>query len=433
MDGSVFTKKYPVVLRFAGLHPRNLKRFEMHAKRVGGDLGHCDPSKMARQKKAEPLIGDDDWVIKTLSKVQEIRLSNFADELDALQKRNRQKDIQRRMIEGPHDPWRATAHGPMRELILTVNKDWFEGDQATFFNEGDQSNQRIQDFQRLSLAWLKHEFGDDVVYARADHDEAAFHIHAVILPQVKVEMTRTDKKTGEKKVIARRRMLQPSKFEIIKDYEKAQDSVGEWFAPLNLVRGERRKEEFRHAMKNKTVPPPKRQHVHTALWRKQEEIRLARLAAELEQKRAVVDAKENDADAIIAYADQVASGEIEVETAPETSAAPTPSNAAPALAPPRGLERARKAFQAAFARLRKREQHTAESAADARVADAFIEIKAADEAIVKIALMVPAGLRERIALARKTLISKIMLLDRYSAGQQTPKTPPEQSKSEQEK
>jgi hypothetical protein len=352
-----------------------------------------------------------------------MRLSNFADELDALQKRNRQKDIQRRMIEGPHDPWRATAHGPMRELILTVNKDWFDADSATFFNEGNENNQRIQDFQRLSLAWLKHEFGEDVVYARADHDEAAFHIHAVILPRLDVEMTRTDKKTGEKKVIATRKMLQPSKFEIIQDYEKAQDSVGDWFAPLNLVRGERRKEEFRQAMKNKTVPPPKRQHVHTALWRKQEEIRLARMAAELEQKRAVVAAKEDDADAIITYADQVASGEIEVEVAPEIVASSAPSRTAATPVPPRGFERARKAFQAALGRLRKREQLEAETAADARISGALSEIKNADQAIVNIAALLPEGLRERVALARKSLTAKIMLLDRFWPEQKTPRTP----------
>jgi len=41
------------------------------------------------------------------------------------------------------------------------------------FDEGDEHNQRIQDFERRGLEWLRHEFGDDVVYARADHDEAA--------------------------------------------------------------------------------------------------------------------------------------------------------------------------------------------------------------------------------------------------------------------
>ena len=433
MDGSAFNRTYAVVLRFAGLHPSNLKRLEMHAKRAGGDRGHCDQVKMERQAVTQPLIGGDDWVVQTLSKVEEMRMCNFADELDALRKRKRQKDIDQRLIEGPHDPWRPTRHGPMRELILTVNKDWFNADPAAVFDEGDEHNQRIQDFERLGLEWLRHEFGDDVVYARADHDEAAYHIHAVILPRVEIEMTRTDKKNGEKKVIAKRRMLQPSKFEIIKDYEKAQDSVGEWFAPLGLVRGERRKAEFRRAMKAGEAPPPKRQHVHTARWRRLEEIRLAREAAQLQKQKAKAAAKEQQADEIIQYADQVARGEIEIEdepTEPHDLKRPTGQ---PATVPSMGFARASKAFQAALARLRKREQRKAEAAAEARVSDALKDIKAADQAILTIAAMLPAGLREKIALARKSLTAKIMALDRRKPGQTTtdtssikPRTEPEQ-------
>ena len=423
MDGSAFNRTYAVVLRFAGLHPSNLKRLEMHARRAGGDLGQCDPVKMEMQKTTPPLIGGDNWVAETISKVEEMREANFADELDALIKRNRQKDLDRRIVEGPHDPWRPTRHGPMRELILTVNKDWFNADPAAVFDEGDEHNLRIQDFERLGLEWLRHEFGDDVVYARADHDEAAYHIHAVILPRVEIEMTRTDKKTGEKRVIATRRMLQPSKFEIIKDYEKAQDSVGEWFAPLGLVRGERRKDEFRRAMKAGEAPPPKRQHVHTALWRRQEEIRLAREATLLKKQQAKVAAREQEADEIIHYADQVARGEIEVEDGPtEPDDLKRPAGQ-PAPVPSPGFARARRAFQTAMTRLRKREQKKAEAAAEAKVFDAMQDIKAADQVILNIAAMLPAGLREKIAIARKSLTAKIMGLDRRKPGQKTGGTP----------
>ena len=432
MDGSAFNRTYAVVLRFAGLHPSNLKRLEMHALRAGGDLGQCDPVKMEKQKTNPPLIGGDNWVAETVSKVEEMRMCNFADELEALRDRKRQKDIDRRFIEGPNDPWRPSKHGPMRELILTVNKDWFNTDPAAVFDEGDEHNQRIQDFERLGLDWLRHEFGEDVVYARADHDEAAYHIHAVILPRVEIEMTRTDKKTGEKRVIATRRMLQPSKFEIIKDYEKAQDSVGEWFAPLGLVRGERRKAEFRRAMKAGEAPPPKRQHVHTALWRRQEEIRLAREATLLQKQQAKVAAKEQEADEIIHYADQVARGEIEIEddpSGPDELKRPTEQ---PAPVPSLGFARARKAFQMALTRLRRREQQKAEIAAEAKVFDAMQDIKAADQVILNIAAMLPAGLRERIAIARKSLTAKIMGLDRRKPGQKTGETPSGKSGTERE-
>lgn len=432
MDGSTFNRIYAVVLRFAGLHPSNLSRLEMHARRAGGDLEHCDPIKMEKQKTARPLIGADNWVADTLETIQGMRGDNFTDELAGLIQRKRHADIRRRLSEGQHDPWRPSKHGPMRELILTVNKDWFNADPAAVFDEGDENNQRIQDFERLGLDWLRHEFGDDVVYARADHDEAAYHIHAVILPRVEIEMTRTDKKTGEKRVIATRRMLQPSKFEIIKDYEKAQDSVGEWFAPLGLVRGERRKDEFRRAMKAGEAPPPKRHHVHTALWRRQEEIRLAREATLLQKQQAKVAVKEQEADEIIHYADQVARGEIEIEDEPAESDDLKRPTGQPAPVPSMGFVRARKAFQAALTRLRKREQKKAEAAAEAKVFDAIQDIKAADQVILNIAAMLPAGLREKIAIARKSLTAKIMGLDRRKSGQKTSEIPSGKPRTERE-
>ena len=38
----VNTPKPPIVLRFQGLHPDNLGRFDMHDHRNGGDLSHVD-------------------------------------------------------------------------------------------------------------------------------------------------------------------------------------------------------------------------------------------------------------------------------------------------------------------------------------------------------------------------------------------------------
>jgi len=76
-------------------------------------------------------------------------------------------------------------------------------------------------------------------------------------------------------------MLQPSKHPLIKDYEKAQDSVGMWFSELGLKRGERRKQALRAAMqkhreeqeaqdKDAEVPvelPQHVEHVSPREWR----------------------------------------------------------------------------------------------------------------------------------------------------------------------
>jgi hypothetical protein len=100
MDGSHFDTRFAVVLRFEGIYPADLAKLEMHGRCRGGDLGHCDPVKITQQKKAKPLIGGEDWVAQTLDKIEEARVCNFADELDGLKKRNRAKDIEKRLVEG---------------------------------------------------------------------------------------------------------------------------------------------------------------------------------------------------------------------------------------------------------------------------------------------------------------------------------------------
>lgn len=216
----------------------------------------------------------------------------------------------------------------MREVILTANKKWFDADPAAVFGEGVEQNQRISDFERLSIAWLKDAFGDDVIHARADLDEEAYHIHAVILPRVQVEMTRTDKKTGEKKVIATRQMLQPSKFDVIKEYEHAQDSVGEWFSGIGLDRGERRKEAYREAVAKGETPPAKRIHSKTRDWRRKKDLDLAKRERDLETRSAAVEEKAAEAETIIEITEAVAQGAVD----------PVAQNAEGALAPVKGRE-----------------------------------------------------------------------------------------------
>lgn len=417
MDGSVSHTRFPVVLRFEGIHPSDLARIEMHGLRRGGDLGHCDPVKMEVQKRAKPLIGGEDWVSKALTKIEEARVGNFADEMEGLARRKRAKDVERRLIEGPNDPWRATRHGPMRELILTANKHFFNDELAELFNESSGQNESIQQFQERALGWLKNEFGDDVIYARADQDEAAFHIHAVILPMVEVKMTRRHKlpdgTRSEPYVIATRTMLQPSKFAVIEDYEKAQDSVGEWFKEIGLTRGERRKAAFREAIKNGVEPPKKRRHVQTATWRQQEEVRLAAEKARLDREERALEKTKEEAEAIIDFADQIASGQV---MADDTMFADVDATQPPKLKSKKpsalGFERARAAFHAAFARMKERAEIKAATAAEAKLAQELLEVRAADEVIVGIAAMLPVGLRTKIADARKSLTAKIMRLDR---------------------
>lgn len=395
-------KKYPVVLRFEGMSPRDLAGYEAHRLRKGGDLGHIDRNLSDLN---ERLIGEDNWAALAQQEIRAMTQEMYAAELAYHERRKDRKAIEKRIAEGPRDPWRASRHGPLRELILTANKDWFEqtGSSDELFN-----TDREQDFMALAKGWLKDNFGDDVIHARADRDEQAFHIHAVILPRTTV------RKYGEEC-----RMLQPSIHPLIKDYEAAQDSVGQHFAALGLTRGERRKQAIREALENGKAPPEKRRHVRPAKWRATEEQRLAEKDAEIEQKRRKVEDRQREADDVIAFADAVADGRL-TETGQKTAEAASSQMPEAGYPPARktstGFTRARKAFARAFARLRHRERKVAHAKAEARVASDLAEIKRADEVIVAIAGQLPAGLRKSIAEVRRTLTARIIGLDRSGPG-----------------
>lgn len=414
MDGSQIKTDYPVVLRFEGLYPHQIAGYEAHRLRKGGDLSHVDKS---RSDLNQRLIGPEDWAAQALEEIREMATDNFAAELESLEKRNRKKDIERRMVEGPKQPWRSTRHGPMREVILTVNKDWFDSDLSEFWGEGE--NQREKEFGDQAKAWLIENFGDDVIHARADRDEAAYHIHAVIMPRATVEIAKPGAKV--KTASATRRMLQPSVHPLIKDYEAAQDSVGEWFASLGLVRGERRAASIRAARAKGQKPPKRRYHAKTSQWRAEQELRLKAkadaLEAEetaLEQRDAEVSRREEEAETVLAVAEGVASGAF---TADNTGEAPTlisvsnEAKSAP-LKPtldelrrrsPSGFARAAGALGRAWTRLFGEAREKAEKEAAAGVADAVQQIAEADEIIAEAASHLEPEKRSIVASIRRTI------------------------------
>jgi len=283
-------------------------------------------------------------------------METFAAELSALDLRNRRKDLKRRRIEGPRDPWRASRNGPLREVLLTANKEWFE---ETLSNDELFNTAREEQFEERAVAWLKDNFGDDVIHARADTDEQAYHIHAVIMPRATVH------KYGVECCV-----LQPSIHPLIKSYEAAQDSVGEWFSDIGLVRGEARKQAIRDALSNGKAPPEKRRHVRPAEWRAKEELRLAKEATDLEVRRREVAEREDIAEAVSA-------GDIDEDGKPIKPSTTTGSPITPALRTGFGFVKARKVFRAAAKRLALRSAVKATQAAETRIADEISEIKKA--------------------------------------------------------
>jgi hypothetical protein len=385
--------KHPIVLRFAGMHPSDISGYEAHRYRNYGDLGHIDPSK----PKPRLLIGTTNWAEEAMAEIKLIKIETFAAELSALDLRNRRKDLKKRRIEGPRDPWRASRHGPLREILLTANKDWFE---ETLSNDELFNTAREEQFEEHAVAWLKENFGDDVIHARADTDEQAYHIHAVIMPRATVH-----------KYGVECHMLQPSIHPLIKNYEAAQDSVGEWFSEIGLVRGEARKQAIRDALNNGKAPPEKRRHVRPAEWRAKEELRLAKEAADLEVHRREVAEREDIAEGVISFADAVTDGDIDEDGKPIKPSTTTGSLIMPHRRTGIGFVKARKAFRAVAKRLALRATIKAKQVAEARIAAEISEIKKADDTILKIARLLPEDVRRKIAEVRRQLTASIMVLD----------------------
>jgi len=426
--------EFPVVCRFRGMSPSDLGGYEKHRTRKGGDLGHVD---RARSHLNRPLIGEESWAQRTLAMIDEMKAENFADEIETLTRRRRKSQLKQRMVEGPRDPWRSTRHGPLREVILTANREWF--DEVVVDDDGSiDFRRRERAFEAAATAWLIENFGEDVVHARADLDETTYHIHAIIVPKVQVDLNGT-----------KRWMLQPSKHPLIKDYEAAQDSVGRHFATLGLVRGERRAAAVRKARQAGDEPPPYRQHVRTVDWRKAEDTRIVETLTELEQRENELAADEaalaarrdavarredaigeretdvrtrehaatsiqQEADAVLAIGQGLASGAFDIEDADAPRLTET-EDANPTLlsklkariAPsPLGKAGALKIFAKALKRLRSQ----ALDEAKAQVAKDTAEILRADETLVEIAARLPVAERLQLAKVRRSLTARIMSL-----------------------
>lgn len=290
---------HPVVLRFAELYPQQLYRYRMHGERKQQEdrLDHVDLSRTALN---EQILGSPNWHKELMQAVRLASLQNINQQVEALRAAKRHKEADRRLIEGPSDPWRKSKSGPLREFVITANREWFvpSEDESRFAGTDEKKTaarqklieDREAQFRAMAIEWLKSRFGGQVLHARADRDETTFHIHGVIAPWTE----RRSKRSG------RQLLIQPSSHPLLKDYEKAQDDIGEFFTALGLTRGERQAAARRKAKEEKktdpsVIIPGRKKHVPAHVWRANEEVRLARERAkneaetkklEAEQKRA---------------------------------------------------------------------------------------------------------------------------------------------------
>ena len=139
------------------------------------------------------------------------------------------------------------------------------------------------------------------------------------------------------------------------------------------------------------------------------EATLAEGEAGLIDRTKVVDEKEAEADAVLQVARDVAEGRFDVPVEDEGGSDELPRTE------PSSLERphlAHRLFGRALKALRKR----AKDEAQAEFSEAFDQIRAADEAIVTVAQMLPDSALVKVATARKSLTARIMALTRTATG-----------------
>ncbi|WP_278924548.1 plasmid recombination protein [Pseudophaeobacter profundi] len=265
----VSLKKYPVVLRFKGLWPRDLRRFIFHDTRRGGDLAHVD---LGLTESNSVLCGEDDWDQVIRDEVAQMKQHNFEEHIAALEAKSRKSEARRVEEAGPADPWRASKEGPLREGVLTVNKDWFGGS-----GQAQWKPERIEAFRQTAMAFLLQSFPDGQLrYASLHMDEEALHIHFVVA----VWAEKPSANRGHQI------LLQPSENPLLRNYELAQDLAGAAFAKIGITRGERRAEARRQARAEGKPLPAKKEHVAPSQWRAEE-----RRRAQKEKKR-ILDAAE---------------------------------------------------------------------------------------------------------------------------------------------
>lgn len=425
--------QHPIVLRFEGLRPEQLSRFELHRLR---NQQNCSEFDRSRTRLNKLLIGSETWAKEALTEIDGMRMENFANELTKLKKRKRIGEIEKRIIEGPKDPWRPSKHGPMREVIITAHADWFEaaGDQATW--RGMMAKRRREkDFEDLAIGWLTYNFGEDVVHARADRDEKAYHIHAVILPRAEDQHGRP--------------MLIPSKHEAIRSYELAQDIAGVWFAQAGLVRGEARAFAARQARAAGIDGPDPVQHKPTWKWRQEvaaslwaehvgQNARSSALDARektLDEAKETIDAeaaavgarsvavgaretaaqrKADEADAVLAAAEGLAEGHFELKDDGNrsaivmTDAAKASGSAKPLIQrvakSTKGSQRAVGLFGRAWSSLRAR----AKADAEERLCDEFAEIEMTRDALMGVVRGLPPNIRQSLGTTWKSVAKQVV-------------------------
>ncbi|PWK55111.1 hypothetical protein C7455_1207 [Roseicyclus mahoneyensis] len=238
----------------------------MHDQRAGGDLSHIRHDLSPQNYR---VIGDEDWIDVLIAEIATAKRNNHLNEIAAREAKGRWKEAEALRRRGPVDPWKFTQEGPLREGILTVNKQWFGG-----AGPEEWDPDRVSRFVDRGVEFLQTHFPAGQLREVTVHvDEEAVHLHfAVAVWNEKVSQNR-----------GRQRLLQPSANPLLADYEHAQDLAGEAFLDMGIHRGERRAAAARAAKAAGLEGPSPRDHVPPSKWRREQRRKALQDAAKIKK------------------------------------------------------------------------------------------------------------------------------------------------------
>ena len=259
--------KFPAVLRFASVHPRDVALIIAHAERRIGDVSHIDAS---RSHLNRILVGEDperpgktNIAGDVMAMYLGMRETNHASNLRGLLAAGRKKDHKRALMRGPQEPWSQVKkhRGPLREFVLTLHRDAFRaaddcppGHLLKFLDdEGNPARfdkRKCEAFVDAGMGFMRENFDNQLVYCRVDYDEQSVHLQGLLVDTITEEPS-TRYASG-------RELFRLTQHVLIggdgkkRGYELAQDAVGEFFAReehlhLNVVRAEPRAARRREA------------------------------------------------------------------------------------------------------------------------------------------------------------------------------------------
>jgi hypothetical protein len=293
----------------------DLSGFDMHACRNGGSLRHVDRE---RSHLNRALIGEIGGARASASIIaDELALAHLRAKIAGLKKRRRKSEMkalrQLAAAQGPRaaagDPWDHKNTKPFFDGILSASAEHFAsgcdadptagGEPPLSFEDACRRRGwnpvKVEQWIDVARAFLGAEFGDDLIALRVDLDERTPHLHFVGAPRAVDGKGRPILSQRLHRVLGDRPEFEGDPRT---SYERLLDRAGEHFAPLGLLRGERKAalERGAEALGLKAAEAAEEMPLSPEDGRRMG----LRILGEAEEKRIGADKKLQEADAALA-------------------------------------------------------------------------------------------------------------------------------------